>query len=183
MGSRGWWRACTNHNVLMRDFFFYSCKYPHTLYLPFMYTPLHLHLFFPPLLHPPLLVKTFLLSIFSTPFYNHPSYSFSPWPSSSGLTLFFLIFFLSYHCPPHPRARGPAAPAGQCHAGCDRHVPVDGGDREAGSASRPGGGEGSLLHFHRLPSTSRGEKRKDMGCVRESHTSTLHTTYCTLRTK
>lgn len=61
--------------------------------------------------------------------------------------------------PLHVRARWPAAPAGQRHAGCDRHVPVDGGDREAGGASRSGGGEGPLLHFHWLPATCGGERR------------------------
>lgn len=61
---------------------------------------------------------------------------------------------------PLPRARGPAASAGQRHAGCDWHVPADGGDGEAGGAPRPHRGEGPLLHLHRLPSASRGERRE-----------------------
>lgn len=61
---------------------------------------------------------------------------------------------------PHSRTRGPAASAGQCHAGRHWHVPADGRDGEAGSAPCPGGGEGSLLHLHWLPSTRRGEERE-----------------------
>lgn len=42
-------------------------------------------------------------------------------------------------------------------------MPVDGGDREAGGAPGPRGGEGSLLHLHRLPPACRGEETEEEG--------------------
>lgn len=39
---------------------------------------------------------------------------------------------------------------------------ADGGDGEAGSAARPGGGEGSLLHLHWLPAACCGETQSDL---------------------
>lgn len=41
-----------------------------------------------------------------------------------------------------------APPAGQRHAGCQRPVSANGGDREAGCAESPPGGEGALLYFY-----------------------------------
>lgn len=102
---------------------------------------------------------------------KHPST-----PKMSIFLTFFLPSYLTLVCLSHPRAPhlfdlfsfaphlrtgGPAASAGQRHAGRDWHVPVDGGDGEAGSAPRPRGGEGPLLHLHRLPSARRGEEDED----------------------
>lgn len=41
-----------------------------------------------------------------------------------------------------------APPAGQRHAGCQRLVSADGGDREAGCAESPPGREGALLYIY-----------------------------------
>ncbi len=57
----------------------------------------------------------------------------------------------------HLRSRRTAATAEQCHAGCEWHVPSDGGDWEAGCAPSPPGGKGALLHLHQLPSACSGE--------------------------
>lgn len=74
---------------------------------------------FSSLLSPSLLLPSVLL--FSTPllFFSFLSLSRSPSPSllSSALVLRGLF-----------RPRGPAASAGQCHAGRERHVPAHGGD-------------------------------------------------------
>ncbi|XP_063555793.1 protein MTSS 2 isoform X9 [Gorilla gorilla gorilla] len=56
--------------------------------------------------------------------------------------------------------RRPAAPAGQCPAGRQRHVPAAGGDGEAGRAPGADRGAGPLLHLHHLPAAC-GEWRAD----------------------
>ena len=113
------------------------CKHPHTICTSIL-PVIHLlsSLFFPSC------ISTIILSIISNLSILNVIFScLSPW----------------MHLP-HPRPRGPAASAGQCHAGCDWHVPADGGDREAGSAQGPRGREGPLLHFHQLPSARCGEE-------------------------
>lgn len=100
------------------------------------------------------------------------SFHFSIWPSILSDTL---AIFHSVHSPPcfiplpvflpffsvtlsvTPfRPGGPSASAGQCHAGCEWHVPADGGDREAGGAASSSGGERTLLYLHRLPAACSG---------------------------
>lgn len=82
----------------------------------------------------------------------------SLWPDSLTSSSFLFSPLVNTAWPAHIRTRGPATSAGQCHAGCDRHVPADGGDGEAGSTPRPGRGEGPLLHFHWLPSACCGKE-------------------------
>lgn len=119
----------------------------HTL-SPFKLNSRNLHLSFPRPFRPPPLVEAPVTR----------SWSSTSWPAR--LTLLFLMV-------PPRRTRGPAASAGQRHAGRDRHVSTDGGDGEAGGAARPGGGEGSLLHLHWLPAARRGEGRsRNEGRVR-----------------
>lgn len=101
------------------------------------------------------------MSIFLTFFFFLPSYL----TLSASLTLVHHISFDFLPFAPRLRTGGPAASAGQRHAGRDWHVPADGGDGEAGSAPRPRGGEGPLLHLHRLPSARRGEEDEDEGSL------------------
>lgn len=56
------------------------------------------------------------------------------------------------------RAGEPAPPAGQRHAGCQRLVPADGGDGEAGGETSASGGQRSLLFIHQLTSAGGGER-------------------------
>lgn len=68
----------------------------------------------------------------------------------------FLPFFSVMLSDAPFRPGGPSASAGQCHAGCEWHVPADGGDREAGGAACSSGGERTLLYLHQLPAACSG---------------------------
>lgn len=75
--------------------------------------------------------------------------------SSLSLPAFLPFFSVTLSGAPF-RPGGPSASAGQCHAGCKWHVPVDGGDREAGGATGSSGGERTLLYLHQLPAACSG---------------------------